>query len=227
MNRAFCDCDPAMGYKKEFRMAYQIGETVHELHAEEREHITIDAGGKELKILRAIFGKFKQETEGVPNSFSTYNVTPKILQLVNSGIYNILVNNDLIDNQLLEGNKTVLKITYLTDGEERTTIIPKGEILKLSKDITQAKLVRVQDNIYWVTPYSGQLNYATSQGKSKSVRVKSIPKPIDLSKDWQVSFPINETKSKQLFFNDLVSWSTSNDQIFAIFLVPRLIKKSL
>ena len=51
MTRAFCDCDPAMGYVKEFRMAYQIGDEVKRIHAEEREFITIDAGNKALKII--------------------------------------------------------------------------------------------------------------------------------------------------------------------------------
>jgi len=57
MTRAFCDCDPAMGYKKEFRMVYQIGDTQKTLYAEEREHIQIDPGGQKLKAIKAIFGK--------------------------------------------------------------------------------------------------------------------------------------------------------------------------
>ncbi|NJX14283.1 hypothetical protein HC176_02125 [Tamlana crocina] len=211
MNRAFCDCDPAMGYKKEFRMEYQIGDTKKQLYAEEREHIKIDAGNKKLKVLKAVFGKFKAETIGIPENYKTFDVTDKIKKKISSGIYDILVSNQFIDNKTPEGDKIVLKITYKTDGEERTQFIPKGQLLKLSKDRPKPKLEFEDGQINWTTPYSGKVNYTFASGETKTVEVKSVPKAIELSGAWEVSFPTGSETKKKETFNDLVSWTDAKD----------------
>lgn len=212
MSRAFCDCDPAMGYKKEFRMEYQIGETQHQIYAEEREHITIDAGNKTLKILKAVFGKFKAETKGIPQNYKTFEVTDKIKDLIANKTFNILISNELINNQISKGNKTTLKITYKTYGEERTMFIPKGQILKLSKDIPKPKFVYTDDAIKWITPNTGKIMYKNVSGETKTVEVNSIPEPIDLSTSWQVNFPLNSGVSENIEFNKLKSWSNHKNE---------------
>ncbi|MFS4482774.1 glycosyl hydrolase [Hyunsoonleella sp. 2307UL5-6] len=212
MSRAFCDCDPAMGYKKEFRMEYQIGDSIHQIYAEEREHITIDAGDKKLKVLKAVFGKFKAETKGIPKNYKTYTITGKIKGLVASGDLNIPVSNELIENREVEGGKTTLKITYVTDGEERTLFISEGQILKLSKEKTTSELVYVDDTINWVTPYNGKLTYKTTSGATHSVEVKSVPQPIELSGTWDVSFPPNLGAPEKAKFDKLISWADADDE---------------
>ena len=212
MSRAFCDCDPAMGYKKEFRMEYQLGESIHQIYAEEREHIAIDAGDEELKVLKAVFGKFKAETKGIPKHYKTYTITEKIKDLVASGDFNIPVNTQLIENQFVHGNKTTLKITYATDGEERTMIIPEGQILKLSKDTTKPELVYVDPTIKWVTPYPGKITYKTAVDETKSAEVKSVPKPIELSGTWELYFPPNLGALEKTTFDRLISWTDADEE---------------
>lgn len=212
MSRAFCDCDPAMGYKKKFRMEYQVGNEKKQLYAEEREHIRIDAGHQKLKVLKAVFGKFKAETIGIPENYKTYDVTDKIKKIVSSGTYNILVSNQLIDNKIPEGDKTALKITYKIDGEEHTMFTPKGQHLKLSKDKPKPVIEFENDVVTWTTPYAGQINYKTVSGEIKKNEVKSVSKPLDLSNDWEVSFPINPEASKKETFNDLMSWTDAQDE---------------
>ena len=212
MTRAFCDCDPAMGYKKEFRMEYQIGNTKKQIYAEEREYITIDAGNKPLKILKAVFGKFKGGTIGIPENYKTFDVTDKIQNLVTSGTYDILVSHQLIDNKTPEGDKTVLKIMYKTDGEERTMFIPKGQLLKLSKDVAIPKLEFKNDIITWITPYTGKLNYQLASGETKTAALKSVSKPMELSGAWEVSFPINSETTKKESFSSLISWTDAKEE---------------
>ena len=212
MTRAFCDCDPAMGYKKEFRMEYMIGDTKKQLYAEEREHIYIDADNQNLKVLKAVFGKFKGETTGIPQHYKTFDVTNEIQNLVNSETYDILISNQLIDNKIPEGDKTVLKISYKTDGEERIMFIPKGQLLKLSKDRPQPKLEFKGDAINWTTPYTGKINYLVASGETKTAEVKSVLKPMDLSTDWEVTFPLNSETSKNQAFSNLLSWTETQDE---------------
>ncbi|MFC2128159.1 glycosylhydrolase-like jelly roll fold domain-containing protein, partial [Bacteroidota bacterium] len=207
MSRAFCDCDPAMGYKKEFRMEYQIGKIKKQVYAEEREHIEIHAGNKKLTVLKAVFGKFKAETKGIPENYKTFDITDEIKNLVASETYDVLVSNALIDHKIPEGDKTTLKITYKTDGEERTLYIPKGQTLKLSKDTTKSKFIFNDDVVNWVTPYSGKITYQNALGETKIAEVTSIPEPIDLSSSWQVVFQSNSGSSINETFNELISWS--------------------
>jgi len=212
MSRAFCDCDPAMGYKKEFRMEYQIGDTKKQLYAEEREHIEIHAGNQKLKVLKAVFGKFKGETTGIPQYYKTYDVTQEIQKQVAAGNYNIPITNKLINNKTPIGDKTTLKITFITEGEERTMFIPKGQILKLSKDKTKPKLVYNNGAIQWITPYSGKITYTSPSGETKTTEVKNVPKPIDLSNAWEVEFPLNSEESITEKFNNLTSWSNHKNK---------------
>lgn len=214
MSTGFCDCDPAMGYKKELRMEYQIGEFIHQIYAEEREHINIDVGNKDLKILKAVFGKFKKETIGIPEYYSTLDITSKIKELVSSETFNIHVTDQLIENKIVEGNETALKITYSTNGEEQTLIVPKGQILKLSKDISKPELVLSHGKINWKSPYKGSLTYTNNSGQTKNAEIKSIPKSIELSGTWDISFPLRSGTSKKIQFNELKSWSDiENDEI--------------
>jgi len=206
MTRAFCDCDPAMGYKKEFRMEYQLGEKIHQLVAEEREQIHLEAGKEPLKILKAVFGKFKAETKGVPANYTTHDITTKIQDMVAEGKLDIPVNDKLIGTKDLEGNRTALKITFKTDGDEFTRSIPKDGILKLSKDLPKPELLFKNGKIQWATPFPGVLSYTTSEGKSKSVEIKATPEPIECKGAWKLEFPEKETT-----FDTLISWSTSKD----------------
>lgn len=211
ISRGFCDCDPAMGYKKEFRMEYMIGSEIHTLTAIEREHINIDAGDKELKILKAVFGKFKAETKGVPGNYKIHDITTKIKSIIASGNLNIPVQDKLIGAKPLTGNKTALRIIYTTDGEEQTQIIPKGGTLKLSKDVPEPELIFKDGKIAWATPYPGTLSYTESNGQKNTISVKSVAAPLDLSSDWDLTFPMPNSADKSLNLVSLLSWPQSTD----------------
>ncbi|GAA4945600.1 glycosyl hydrolase [Algibacter agarivorans] len=212
ISRGFCDCDPAMGYKKEFRMEYQIGETIHQIHAEEREYIAINSENEELKVLKAVFGKFKPETKGVPGNYKTFNITNKITDLVSQGKLKIPVNNILIDSKVAEGEHVGLRITFRTDGEERIVFIPEGQVLNLSKDVSKPALVVKNDEVNWITPYAGKMNVTSASGEKQLLTVKSVPKPIELTGAWDVSFKSNIEVVVNSTFDSLTSWSESSNE---------------
>lgn len=211
MTRAFCDCDPAMGYVKEFRMEYQIGDEVKHIHAEEREFLTIDAKGKKLKIISAVFGKFKAETTGVPKNLQAFDVTKNIKNKVSSEIYNIKISDDLVNGKTLKNKDNFLKITFEAHGNIRTEIIPEGEFLNLAKSFPKSEIYKQDENIIWKTPFSGTLSYETKSGKSKSIVVK-VPDPILLSENWEVTFPIQNKISKKKSYQTLESWSEASEE---------------
>lgn len=215
--RHFCDCDPAMGYKKELRMEYQIGTTKHILYAEEREHISIDAANQELKVIKAVFGKFKPETKGVPQIYQVLDITDKIHQKINSGEFNILVDDQLIDGKSIEGSNTSLKISFTTNGEMQTRLIPIGKYVNLSRSLTKPELFFNKGAVQWTTPFSGKLTYTNSNGETKTKTVAEIPKPIELSTNWDVLFTSSSGKLKKVPFDKLISWSDVQDEDVAYF----------
>ena len=206
MSRAFCDCDPAMGYVKEFRMEYQIGDKVEHIHAEEREFVSIDAGNQPLKIISAVFGKFKAETKGVPKNFEAFDVTEDIKKQVASGNLNIKISDELVDGKALKNANNFLKITFETDGNLRTNIIPEGEFLNLNKSDPSSEVYKVNGNTIWKTPFSGSLSYTNASGKSKKKKVK-VPNPMVLSENWEVTFPLKNGMTLKKNFKTLASWS--------------------
>ncbi|WP_299064248.1 glycosyl hydrolase [uncultured Polaribacter sp.] len=211
MSRAFCDCDPAMGYVKEFRMEYQIGDKVEHIHAEERELVSIDAGNQPLKIISAVFGKFKAETKGVPKNFEAFDVTKNIQKQLVSGNLNIKISDELVNGKTLKNPDNFLKITFETDGNLRTAIIPEGEFLNLNRSEPSSEIYKDNGNIIWKTPFSGSLSYKTSLGKSKKVAVK-VPESMVLSEDWQVTFPLKNGTSIKKNYRTLTSWSEAKEE---------------
>lgn len=211
-SRQFCDCDPAMGYVKEFRMKYQVGDEIKIIQASEKERVFVNSGDKELKIIRALFGKFKPETKGVPKYYPQYDVTQKINNQVASAKLKIPVNNSLIDNKAIEGEKTALKITFLTDGEERTLLLPEDQELNLGKDVPKPILGYQNEKLSWTTPYKGEIMYTNTSGSNNSIIVKAVPEPIVLKGPWEVQFEQNLETPEKALFKELISWSESSNK---------------
>ncbi|GAB3661510.1 glycosyl hydrolase [Echinicola sediminis] len=217
-NRQLCDCDPAMGYTKELRVKYSIGDSIGITTSMEREEVKIDAGAKgDLKIIRALFGKFKQETIGVPEHFQTHDVTQKIKNILSSGVLEIPVNDELIDSVGREGRNKMLRISYSTSGETYSITIPEGEILHLSKESPEPRVIMEDDAVNWISPYPGTMTYATSKGKIQNVQVKSLPAPIELAGNWKVSFPIKQDVSEMVEVNALSSWADFPEETIRYF----------
>lgn len=209
--RQFCDCDPAMGYVKDFRMQYQLGDEVLHMEVSEKERVFISGGDKELKIIRALFGKFKPETKGVPTYYPNYDVTDKINKHIASGIIKIAVNDALVEGKKMNDKNTALKIKFSTDGEERTEVIPHGQLLDLSKEVQPPAFILKSGRPTFIAPRAGTLTLRENNGKTKNLKVKSVPKPITFSGSWAVSFIPNYANPFNTTFSDLHSWSASSD----------------
>ncbi|WPR70128.1 glycosyl hydrolase [Flavobacterium sp. NG2] len=212
--RDLCGGDPAPGYKKELRLQYKVGNAILEKNAMEREWLEIAApeNGK-LEILKAIFGKFERGIEGLPANNQLYDVTEKVKKMVGSGVYEIPVNESFLEgNEIL--TKKSMRLEYAINDEVKTMTVSDGGLLKLTEATAEPKLIYNQEKLNWVTPWAGKLKYQTTTGKTKTLKVKSVPEAIELKGAWEVSFPMkNETVLKETF-NNLTSWTTSvNDDI--------------
>jgi hypothetical protein len=204
--RDLCSCDPAPGYKKELRIEYQIGDVVLEKNARETEYLKLDATGKgELKIGKAVFGKFERGVPGIPANKPVYDITEDVKSLLASGVHEIAVNNSFIPEIPNNGKKKALRLVYSTNGSEKIITVTDGGTIKLTQASPEPKLVAKDGEAFWQTPYPGKLIYTTSVGKTKTAKVNSIPKPVELSGAWQLQF----ANTENITFDKLISWTES------------------
>ncbi|WP_298494057.1 glycosyl hydrolase [uncultured Algibacter sp.] len=61
---------------------------------------------------------------------------------------------------------------------------------------------------------AGTYNVKLNNGNSESIKVKRIPQAIDISTNWEVSFPTIKSEPKTFNFSDLLDWTThSNEEV--------------
>ena len=207
--------DPASGYIKELRVQYKIGETILKKNAMEHEILTINSNEEsELKILKAVFGKFESGVKGIPPGNPVYDVSEKVKTMVASGMLEIPVDDSFLGKNPQIKTAKALRLTYSTNGEKKTTKVNGGGKVQLTQNLVEPKLLSANGKAYWLTPYPGELSYTTSDGKAKTIEVKSVPNPIELGGEWNVEFPSSENLSTNTTFNQLFSWTESvNDDI--------------
>ncbi|MGY6648015.1 glycosyl hydrolase [Wenyingzhuangia sp. IMCC45574] len=223
--RSLCSGDPAPGYKKELRVQYKIGEEVFLKNAMEKEWLDINTlnTGK-LKVLKAVFGKFAAGVNGIPPNKPIYDVTDKIKSMVAAGKYEILVN-DLFSKDNDHKYKRALHVIYTTNNEKQKVSVSDGSMLRLTQDIPTSKLTFKNDKLNWVTPYAGEIRYELSTGETKISKVKSVPKPIDITGSWDVSFPLKDKTNLEKTFPSLTSWSNAKEKDIRYFSGTAIYKK--
>lgn len=211
--RELCSGDPAPGYKKELRIKYKVEDVILEKNAMEKEWLEIAADSGELEILKAVFGKFERGVAGIPPNNPVYNVTEKVKSMVATGKLEIPVSDRFLEGKNINTNKA-LRLVYTTNGEEKTVTVPNGGTLKLTQATPEPKLFYKDGIINWETPFAGKITYRSSTGKTKKVKVKSVPEPMELTGEWNVIFPVNNGTPLNTTFDKLTSWTTSsNDDI--------------
>ncbi len=217
-NRELCDGDPAPGYHKELRVKYKIGAVILEKNAMERELLQVDASGKEdLKILKAVFGKFEGGVDGIPSNKPVYDVTEKVKSMLADGVLEILVDDSFLEGKNNFNTKKALRLIYSTNGEEKTMMVSNGGTIKLSQATSEPKLIYKDGKVNWITPFSGNMTYRSATGKTKTVKVKSVPEPIVLTGAWNVNFPVKNGAPVDTTFDKLASWTTSSNNAIRYF----------
>lgn len=213
VHKEICSCDPAQGYIKEIRIEYMVDGQSYVISGGEREYVTIDAAGRgELKILRAVYGKFERGTPGVPPTEPVYDVTEKIRFMLSSGAIEIPVNDGLVDTLFDQGNPKTLRIMYSHQGETHEQRISTGNTFTLPNNSPKPEFSIEEGEGKWVTPYNGTLTYSTASGSTETVHVTSVPRPIVLTGPWELTFPPDLGAPAHATVDSLVSWTSNTDE---------------
>jgi hypothetical protein len=129
--------------------------------------------------------------------------------MVASNTFVIPVDDRLIDHvsdSSGRSQKKELRLVYTAGGETHQRTVAQGRKLSLTSRTPEPELTVENGKPTWITPYAGTLTYMTSSGATKSVRVKSVPDPIELTGSWEVSFPPGSGAPSVAVFDRLISW---------------------
>jgi hypothetical protein len=206
--------DPAAGVVKELRIEYTVGDELRQLQAQEGQSILLAVNNKdEIRNLRAVYGKFIPNTAFLPPVPRYEDVSETINKMIASHQLLIPVDDRLTgkppsDNTHLKE----LHLTYSAEGETCEMKVPEGGNVSLAAGIPESKFVSRNGRLEWVTPYPGKMTYTTSSDSKKTLQVESIPESIELTGAWEVSFPPHLGAPAGATFDELTSWSASQDE---------------
>ncbi len=210
-NNHLSSIDPAPGAVKKLQVTYELSGEIYKTELIENERRTIKFNKSQFKLIRALYGKLNPEINILEN-YHVVDVTSKINTLVSSGMLTFKVTDSLLDNpQIKQGAENGLRLTYSTEGKMNTVEVRKGAFVHLEQNTPQSKLVYENKVATWVTPNTGKLTYTNNNGVVRIAKVKKVPKPIELSGSWELSFPKKSGAGKKVTFDKLISWPLSAD----------------
>lgn len=207
--------DPAPGSIKELRVDYKIGDQYKQISLLENQHFVVKTDStEELKVIKAAYGKFDRRLDSIPVSVPIFDVTEHLASLVASNQYVIPVDDSLIDasSASAQDQKRELRLVYESKGERLKLTVPQGSELKLIEDTPTPQLIMEKGKPVWITPYPGKFTYTTSTGRVKQFEVTSVPKPIKLTGDWDVTFPSKQETPLDTIFDRLIPWPNAADE---------------
>lgn len=200
--------DPAPGSVKELRVEYQIGGERRVARAAENTQLSIDTTG--LRLIRAVYGKFPQGMEGLPQKQPVYDVAAQLEALIAARELLVSVDDRLAPGCVpAEGVERELRVVYTAQGETHHITAARGRSVNFALDAPEPRLVVDNGRVVWITPYAGQIVCTSSTGSQKSVHSGAVPRPVELTGGWDVSFQPGLGAPEGAHFDRLFSWTES------------------
>jgi len=143
------------------------------------------------------------------------DVTDKVAELVKSGQLDIPATNTLFGDPAYNSVKKLV-VEYDLDGKPMKKTTAENDTMELvaypvvssELDYSLAASGAGAELTAWKV---GTYQATTSNGRSVVVKIGSVPKPIDLSSDWRISFPPKWGAPASAQFAKLISWPDSSD----------------
>ncbi|HMI01938.1 MAG TPA: glycosyl hydrolase [Pedobacter sp.] len=211
-DNALAGGDPAAGSLKELRAVYEMDGQRKQLRLQENEHLDIKADKKGFRLIRALYGKFPPGFENVPPKYPIYDFTEKVRDLVAANMLVFPVTDSLFGKATSGDGKKELRLTYLSEGETYRIAVQTGGLVHLELDTPEPRLVRENGVLTWVTPRAGKITYRRSSGLVKTATVTGMPKPVELTGPWELSFPPNLGAPQKTVFPQLISWPLADEE---------------
>ncbi len=162
---------------------------------------------KILKIHQAVYGTADGDKD------KQVDVTEQLQKQVVNNRLEVVANNELAGDPA-RGTPKQLRITYSLDEKQFTKIVNEKETLILPEDFEvvtplapPAELAVSKNGALLTAWEAGDYELVSADGKQNTVKVASVPKPIDLSGNWSLHFPDGWGAPSEVTLDKLISWT--------------------
>jgi hypothetical protein len=146
------------------------------------------------------------------------DVTAKLAAQVRNGRLTVQVDNDLAGEDPAFNIAKEVRVEYSVDGAIRNATVAEGDMLALG-DVAAAAArspatfaVSVNGaNVELRSAAPGTFNLAWASGRTAEAKCASVPTPLTVSGEWQLSFPPNWGAPPQVKLDRLISWTEHSD----------------
>ena len=203
-NNALAGDDPAPNIAKQLRVDFLLNGQPDFLLAKENSTLSLPASAV---VTKALYGE-------LPAKSQTMDLTAKVAALVTDGELIVRADNDLAGRDPATLIPKELRVEYTLDGAAKLITVSENEMLALPD--TSATLGAVpayelgaaeSGEATLRTFESGEFAWHTAVGNDLQTVVGPLPAPVEISGDWQLSFPPNWGAPDSVTLDKLISWS--------------------
>lgn len=204
--------DPASMIHKEMRVQYTCGDKDYNITVPEHSKLILPRTGEsgKLQIVRAMYGKFAEGTTELP-VIKFIDITDRLAAKIRGGLLAVRVNNDLAGSDPSQMVVKTLRVDYAVDGTEQNIEVPENSELRLPESAWNLlpptpQLTVENKKLNLIASEAGRYTFTHASGKTKSLSIASIQKPIEVSGAWKVSFQPHRGAPAEATFDSLISW---------------------
>ncbi len=165
-----------------------------------------------LGIHKAVYG----DLNGDPSR--QVDVTETLKKRISNHSLRAVVDNKLAGGDPAFKTKKQLRVVYSLGGKQSTIVVDENEMLELGSELETVaasppttRLSISEQGTVLTAMEAGTYELIYSDGAQKSVQVSSIPKPIDLSSDWNLKCPKGWGPT-EVKLDQLISWTEHSDE---------------
>jgi len=173
------------------------------------------APAEKLTILKAVYGVINDATGP---ELQVVDVTEKIAGLVKDGELNVQVDNMLVDHDPAFMTVKELRVEFMYKGQKKVAQARENTMLTLPETGDQTtplpayELFAKKDGTLEIQAWKpGVFEIATAAGATLKAAVPNIPKPVEITGPWELSFPPNWGAPAKITLDKLISWTEHAD----------------
>lgn len=207
--------DPAYGTIKNLRIIYTLSGAAKVDEVKEDQSITLPEGAV---VKHAYYGVTANVPEVEPVQQLT-NIAKSLSELVQEGVLNVKVGNELNGGKdAAPGLPKQVRVEYSVDGVKGLVRIAENGRLLLPPKPEETIPVPLWD--VTVTPEgkavfgawrTGVFEAAWKSGKKETFKSIAVPKPVEITGDWTLSFPAGWGAPEKVTLGKLISWTEHPD----------------
>ena len=209
--------DPAVNIVKEMRVEYACGGKTNLVAVPENATLELPAKGETgpVQVVRAVYGHFNEGLKGLP-PIKAVDLTAQLASRIQDQILTVRADNDLAGGDPAYMVPKELRVEYTLDGVAQQVTVPENQTLQLPEDAWALmppgpRVSLAQGGLLLTAAEAGTYTFRTAIGHEKTVKIPSLPKPVEIAGPWAVTFPPGRGAPAQATFERLISWPEHAD----------------